>query len=140
MPLLKGSSKAVISENIRREMRAGKPQKQAIAIAMRKAGKSKVKKRSSAAVKRTASKKRRRKGDKRPYTEAQKKAFRKEINLILREGRGAYGRSGTDLKSKQMLKEALLTYKENVLGDSGVKGKTYKEVMRRGALDAIDDD
>ena len=33
MPLIKGSSKKAISENIRREMHAGKPQKQAIAIA-----------------------------------------------------------------------------------------------------------
>jgi len=40
MPLRKGSSKKVISQNIRTEMRHGKPQKQAIAIAYRKAGKS----------------------------------------------------------------------------------------------------
>ena len=39
MPLKAGGSKKVISENIRREIRAGKPRKQAIAIAMRKAGK-----------------------------------------------------------------------------------------------------
>jgi hypothetical protein len=43
MPLKKGRSQAVISSNIRTEMHAGKPQKQAIAIAMRKAGKPKPK-------------------------------------------------------------------------------------------------
>lgn len=43
MPLLKGAkakTKAGISSNIRREMESGKPQKQAIAIAMSEAGKS----------------------------------------------------------------------------------------------------
>ena len=43
MPLTKGKSKKVISKNIREMMHAGHPQKQAIAAAMRKAGKSKKK-------------------------------------------------------------------------------------------------
>lgn len=40
MPLESGSSREVISRNISREMHAGKPQKQAIAIAFSKAGRS----------------------------------------------------------------------------------------------------
>ena len=44
MPLDKSKSKEAISKNIKTEMAAGKPQKQAIAIAMSVAGKSKKKK------------------------------------------------------------------------------------------------
>lgn len=43
MPLKSGKSEATVSANIRTEMAAGKPQKQAVAIAMSKAGKSKDK-------------------------------------------------------------------------------------------------
>lgn len=44
MPLMKGKSKKAVSQNIKTEMKAGRPQKQAIAIALSVARKRKKRK------------------------------------------------------------------------------------------------
>ena len=44
MPLKKGSSKKIVSENIAELRKSGRPEKQSVAIAMSEAGKSKRKK------------------------------------------------------------------------------------------------
>ena len=45
MPLKKGKSRKVVSQNVKTEMAHGKPQKQAVAIALRVAAKAKKRRR-----------------------------------------------------------------------------------------------
>lgn len=59
MPLKKGSSRAAIASNIKTEMAHGKSQKQAVAIAMSVAGKSKGKKSGGSSLHKKSSRPRR---------------------------------------------------------------------------------
>lgn len=52
MPIKKGSSQKTTSANIKQEMKAGRPQNQAIAIALSEARKAKGKRTKSNAIKR----------------------------------------------------------------------------------------
>lgn len=47
MPLYAGTGRKAIQKNIRKLMREGRPQKQAVAIALRSAGKSRPKRKAS---------------------------------------------------------------------------------------------
>jgi len=51
MPLKKGSSKKVISSNIATEIKAGRPKKQAVAIAFSEAGKGRKKTKTTKKIK-----------------------------------------------------------------------------------------
>lgn len=51
MPLIKGTSREAIKKNIKKEIDSGKDPKQAIAIAMSEAGKTRVKRKKSKPIK-----------------------------------------------------------------------------------------
>jgi len=52
MPLMRGKSKAAIKSNIRRLVREGYPQRQAVAIAHEKAGKGKARRKAAKRIRR----------------------------------------------------------------------------------------
>jgi hypothetical protein len=78
MPLLRGKSRSTVSANVAELIHAGYPQAQAVAIALRQAGKSKRSSTMAAKKKKKAAKKAPKKAAKKSPKKAKKKAAAKK--------------------------------------------------------------